>query len=318
MKDTGSCERGDDCPYAHSTFEYWLHPTRYRTQLCKDMGNCRRETCFFAHRTEELRVPDEKPYISPEQLAMASLSGIRRSMEKEREITASAQRKQPTDLAFTPYSHAQSEVTSPRASLDPSAVRSSAPLSDAPVVSMLARNPGNQSWLQQPVRRSLPTSNAPMVDQNGSPFDIQTQRADEIALADALAKLSVTLNQRVGSNDRSKDEVIQTVHQVLQQALNQRESSLDFDVNKMRGRDFSDGSSVVLEGDVPSARTSSDIGSPPLLPYSSSTEALGHGGFGFSNPSVQSPTHAYLNLDTRTIDPWKTSGAGSRLDGYQI
>jgi len=84
MKDTGSCERGDDCPYAHSTFEYWLHPTRYRTQLCKDMGDCKRETCFFAHRPEELRVPDEKPHISPEQLAMASLSCVRRSMEREK------------------------------------------------------------------------------------------------------------------------------------------------------------------------------------------------------------------------------------------
>ena len=25
---TGSCHRGDRCPYAHTVFEYWLHPTR--------------------------------------------------------------------------------------------------------------------------------------------------------------------------------------------------------------------------------------------------------------------------------------------------
>ena len=25
----GMCHRGDQCPYAHNVFEYWLHPTRY-------------------------------------------------------------------------------------------------------------------------------------------------------------------------------------------------------------------------------------------------------------------------------------------------
>ena len=28
MKAGGACARGDVCPYAHSVFEYWLHPTR--------------------------------------------------------------------------------------------------------------------------------------------------------------------------------------------------------------------------------------------------------------------------------------------------
>ena len=31
-----ACVRGDACPYAHNVFEYWLHPTRYRSQLCND------------------------------------------------------------------------------------------------------------------------------------------------------------------------------------------------------------------------------------------------------------------------------------------
>ena len=35
--------RGDSCPYAHNVFEYWLHPTRYRTQLCNDMEKCNRK-----------------------------------------------------------------------------------------------------------------------------------------------------------------------------------------------------------------------------------------------------------------------------------
>jgi hypothetical protein len=30
------CPRGKDCPFAHSMTEYFLHPSRYRTQLCND------------------------------------------------------------------------------------------------------------------------------------------------------------------------------------------------------------------------------------------------------------------------------------------
>jgi hypothetical protein len=53
-------------------FEYWLHPTRYRTQLCNDGSNCRRKICFFAHSLDELRVPACKPFVSPEALAAAA------------------------------------------------------------------------------------------------------------------------------------------------------------------------------------------------------------------------------------------------------
>ena len=38
----GSCPRGDACELAHGVFECWLHPSRYRTQLCKDGARCGR------------------------------------------------------------------------------------------------------------------------------------------------------------------------------------------------------------------------------------------------------------------------------------
>ncbi|PSC69922.1 Zn-finger CCCH type [Micractinium conductrix] len=79
MKKTGACIRGEKCPYAHNVFEYWLHPTRYRTQLCNDGPTCRRGICFFAHSLEELRVPACKPYVSPEALARASLEAIQQN-----------------------------------------------------------------------------------------------------------------------------------------------------------------------------------------------------------------------------------------------
>ena len=49
--------QGDACPYAHGVYECWLHPAKYRTQLCKDGGQCRRPVCFFAHSVAQLRSP---------------------------------------------------------------------------------------------------------------------------------------------------------------------------------------------------------------------------------------------------------------------
>lgn len=51
----GGCRRGDFCVYAHGVFECWLHPTRYRTQPCRDGKDCKRKVCFFAHSKQQLR-----------------------------------------------------------------------------------------------------------------------------------------------------------------------------------------------------------------------------------------------------------------------
>ncbi|KAL1059984.1 hypothetical protein V6Z11_1Z136700 [Gossypium hirsutum] len=63
----GGCPRGDDCEFAHGVFECWLHPTRYRTEACKDGKNCKRKVCFFAHSSRELRLLPESqpPYKTP-------------------------------------------------------------------------------------------------------------------------------------------------------------------------------------------------------------------------------------------------------------
>ena len=38
-----TCPRGDACAFAHNSFETWLHPERYRTQLCQDGASCTRK-----------------------------------------------------------------------------------------------------------------------------------------------------------------------------------------------------------------------------------------------------------------------------------
>ncbi len=65
----GFCIRGDNCPYSHGVFECWLHPSRYRTQLCKDGSNCHRPVCFFAHSLPELRTPSYTWLPGPEDVA---------------------------------------------------------------------------------------------------------------------------------------------------------------------------------------------------------------------------------------------------------
>ncbi|EAY75754.1 hypothetical protein OsI_03666 [Oryza sativa Indica Group] len=51
-----ACPRGSGCPFAHGTFETWLHPSRYRTRPCRSGMLCARPVCFFAHNDKELRI----------------------------------------------------------------------------------------------------------------------------------------------------------------------------------------------------------------------------------------------------------------------
>ena len=82
--------RGDACPYAHNVFEYWLHPTRYRTQLCNDGEKCARKICFFAHTIEELRTPANKPFVPPEALAAATTTAAIEAARKAAAETGDA------------------------------------------------------------------------------------------------------------------------------------------------------------------------------------------------------------------------------------
>eukprot|EP00210_Caulerpa_lentillifera_P009127 g8701.t1 len=68
FRKSGCCRRGDACPFAHGVFECWLHPSRYRTQLCTDGNACRRRVCFFAHVESELRHPEDDPAVAQKQV----------------------------------------------------------------------------------------------------------------------------------------------------------------------------------------------------------------------------------------------------------
>ncbi|CAH8366425.1 unnamed protein product [Eruca vesicaria subsp. sativa] len=75
----GGCKRGDSCEFAHGVFECWLHPSRYRTQPCKDGGGCRRRVCFFAHSPDQLRFVSNR---SPDRVDSFDISSpVRRAFQ---------------------------------------------------------------------------------------------------------------------------------------------------------------------------------------------------------------------------------------------
>lgn len=85
VKEGGKCPRGDMCPFAHNVFECWLHPTRYRTQLCSEPASCKRKVCFFAHTVDELRDPTTglDHLTDPKQIppTIGSVQGLDGSIE---------------------------------------------------------------------------------------------------------------------------------------------------------------------------------------------------------------------------------------------
>ncbi|KAJ4729770.1 Zinc finger CCCH domain-containing protein [Melia azedarach] len=72
----GGCSRGDDCEFAHGVFECWLHPSRYRTEACKDGKNCKRKVCFFAHSPRQLRILPEISSSPKYTLSLSSQASV--------------------------------------------------------------------------------------------------------------------------------------------------------------------------------------------------------------------------------------------------
>ena len=250
MKGSGECIRGDACPYAHNVFEYWLHPTRYRTQLCKDGPKCRRSICFFAHELDELRIPESKPYVSPEQLAAASLAGI----QKEKERRGDGRRMKETHEEETNWhegkkgllpdirveGHANSADDTPV--WTPHAV----PMEHSPV-SQVQRNIFDTSRVfpqshQEAMGRYSPEKlletgkiSTARIDEfrgdsNHSPpaLDPLKDQQQLHSLAETLANLKMSMlhSQQIEDSPSAKyDAVVHTVQQVLHRALSQQESS---------------------------------------------------------------------------------------------
>ncbi|CAN4096442.1 unnamed protein product [Withania somnifera] len=109
----GSCNKGDACEFAHGVFECWLHPLRYRTQPCKDGGNCKRrvwgqmggcaKTLHFVSSPESSSPPTESPPMSP--MTVNSINSLSRSPVND--VMASLRRLQISRLNSMPSSNIQ-------------------------------------------------------------------------------------------------------------------------------------------------------------------------------------------------------------------
>ncbi|TVU17089.1 hypothetical protein EJB05_33102, partial [Eragrostis curvula] len=102
----GCCKRGDACEFAHGVFECWLHPARYRTQLCKDGTACRRRVCFFAHTPDQLRAPPPQQKQSRAGLSPLAESydgsPLRRQAFESSYLTKSAVSSSPISTLVSP------------------------------------------------------------------------------------------------------------------------------------------------------------------------------------------------------------------------
>lgn len=80
----GNCKKGDTCPLSHGVFECWLHPSKYRTQLCTEGSSCTRNLCFFAHSLEELREVSDacEPCEMESCMALSPTSGMSSPSER--------------------------------------------------------------------------------------------------------------------------------------------------------------------------------------------------------------------------------------------
>eukprot|EP00884_Botryococcus_braunii_P006185 jgi/Botrbrau1/15568/Bobra.0274s0010.1 len=83
----GQCQFGNACPCAHGVFELWLHPSKYKTELCsrpREAGKeCEHPTCFFAHHESEQRRVSS--VVSPTGPPLMSPSGSVQSSPSDRE-----------------------------------------------------------------------------------------------------------------------------------------------------------------------------------------------------------------------------------------
>eukprot|EP00878_Enallax_costatus_P002068 GHUV01002234.1.p1 GENE.GHUV01002234.1~~GHUV01002234.1.p1 ORF type:complete len:430 (+),score=186.62 GHUV01002234.1:638-1927(+) len=106
MKQNGDCPRGDACHMTHSMFEYYMHPLRYRTKMCKDGTSCNRPFCFFAHQPSELRQPVEAStflaMLSPQALAAAADHLISHSSSSVTRMPGDASSSSATELQSNP------------------------------------------------------------------------------------------------------------------------------------------------------------------------------------------------------------------------
>lgn len=74
------CPDGDQCLNAHNLYEYWLHPDRFKTEICQHGQCCTRPVCFFAHHSGEIR--QLPPGLPPAELCWGTGASQRSAAQR--------------------------------------------------------------------------------------------------------------------------------------------------------------------------------------------------------------------------------------------
>uniref|UniRef100_A0A383VI06 C3H1-type domain-containing protein n=1 Tax=Tetradesmus obliquus TaxID=3088 RepID=A0A383VI06_TETOB len=106
------CPRGDDCPHSHNLFEYWLHPKRFRTEMCLFRSNCDRRVCFFAHSSEELRQLQDG--LPPAELCWSAGAAITSKQRSMPELSRAKQQQRCKEQQQQQQQHQQQQQQHPQ------------------------------------------------------------------------------------------------------------------------------------------------------------------------------------------------------------
>jgi len=184
----GACRRGDSCEWAHGVFECWLHPTRYRTQTCKDGPACSRRVCFFAHLPGELRAPTMP---SP----MPAGSGVALGLCGDAPAGSASPERPPLPHSSSDSSTGTNDTGSngspPRSASPPRALETFAELAAYGLITG-PRTSGGDAWHYTSAHAAQPPRRGASVDGGARPLPRFPGAADELAAAERqMAALSM-------------------------------------------------------------------------------------------------------------------------------
>lgn len=231
----GICMRGDTCPYSHGVYECWLHPAKYRTQLCKEGPQCRRPVCFFAHSVGDLRQPSHlwngnnvesvqapgsaaaaaaaaanllvnqqpsQPAINTDVMKSSNIN-LNMHMQAQKCETEAANMKQvAAEEAFNNMQEQSVSVHSGSASL-PTAQSDSPPLS--PLRTALSREAATRDLSESQKDGEDATPKTPS-HQGGDPFANQSNTTDGVVNATSIAATSTQEDSSVAASDMASQQ----------------------------------------------------------------------------------------------------------------
>ncbi|WIA09439.1 hypothetical protein OEZ85_008843 [Tetradesmus obliquus] len=270
----GECPNGLQCPYAHTLFEYWLHPARFRTQMCRSGTDCRRALCFFAHTAEELRSPGKSGPCSelpplPAAAAPGPLMGMQMQQQQQqfRSFGGAMPAVAAADMSWGTSAEDRSSSFTSSCSVVTAGGTSFLPMlpNSAPVVSS-----GDALYAQMPGGGYGCSSSSPLLLSSGNNILAPVQQQQMLLPGNQAYLLQLQLQQQQFQQQQQQFQQQQQLQQqaklqVLQMELQQQQNNVRA---ALRGMEQQQG--VSTPQGLAAAAGSSSFEGYPLTAFSSS------------------------------------------------